>query len=257
MSVTSDWRRRIDLQRISTVNALHSLGQLIQSVEDSKGWTLREVARRVERSGRTMSHAYVAKLKREPIRSVTYETIRALSVGLDLPERIVATATLESMGVHDIGTAEVGAAVAIARDPDLSERDRRILLAVVREMHGEHTNDDSTQVELNEAASQAAPPAGGRAVADPAQPDGVTSGAADYAGGIDTSLDRPGAGTNAYPRQRGSENQSPAADFGFPEPRRDDYERAAMTGTSELDRLDRDAAVRGEESQDHDGEDPA
>lgn len=174
------------------MNALHSLGQLIQSVEDSKGWTLREVARRVERSGRTMSHAYVAKLKREPIRSVTYETIHALSVGLDLPERIVAAAAVESMGVHDIGTAEVGAAVAIARDPDLSERDRRILLAVVREMHGEHINDGSTRAELNEAPPQGPPAAGGRVVADPAQPDGVTSTAG--AREPDTSRGMPGAG---------------------------------------------------------------
>lgn len=174
------------------MNALHSLGQLIQSVEDSKGWTLREVARRVERSGRTMSHAYVAKLKREPIRSVTYETIHALSVGLDLPERIVAAAAVESMGVHDIGTAEVGAAVAIARDPDLSERDRRILLAVVREMHGEHTDESSTKAELNQAPPQGPPPGGGHAVAYPAQPDGITSTAG--AREPDTSRGVPGAG---------------------------------------------------------------
>lgn len=40
------------------------------------------------------------------------------------------------------------------------------------------------------------------------------------------------------------------ADIAFPEPRREDYERAAMTGTTDLDRLDRDAAARGEGSQD-------
>jgi len=145
------------------VNAPHQLGQLIQSVEDSRGWSLREVARRIERTGRTMSHAYVARLKREPITSVTYETIQAMAVGLDLPERVVATAALESMGVHDIGTAESGAAVAIARDPDLSERDRRILLAVVREMQGEH-------LEQNTSTAQAA----GGSLESPPQPDGVT-----------------------------------------------------------------------------------
>lgn len=147
------------------MNAPHQLGQLIQSVEDSRGWSLREVARRIERTGRTMSHAYVARLKREPITSVTYETIQAMALGLDLPERVVATAALESMGVHDIGSAESGAAVAIARDPDLSERDRRILLAVVREMQGEHL----------EKSTSAEPAAGGH-VEDQAEPDGVTTG---------------------------------------------------------------------------------
>lgn len=166
------------------MNALHSLGQLIQSVEDSKGWTLREVARRVERSGRTMSHAYVAKLKREPIRSVTYETIHALSVGLDLPERIVAAAAIESMGVHDIGTAEIGAAVAIARDPDLSERDRRILLAVVREMQRE--DDQESPQEAERPTNDSVP------VARDAQPDGFTSAAGSRES--DTSRGVPEAG---------------------------------------------------------------
>lgn len=47
------------------------------------------------------------------------------------------------------------------------------------------------------------------------------------------------------------------ADFAYPAPRRDDYERAAMTGTSELDRLDHEAGARGEESQDPGSDDPA
>ena len=168
------------------MNALHSLGQLIQSVEDSKGWTLREVARRVERSGRTMSHAYVARLKREPIRSVTYETIQALSVGLDLPERLVATAALETMGVHDIGTAETGAAVAIARDPDLSERDRRILLAVVREMQSEHHEQRQREAPAAGDDAQAGHHQGtgkSHALEDPAAPHGITTRANDTSKG--------------------------------------------------------------------------
>ena len=43
---------------------------------------------------------------------------------------------------------------------------------------------------------------------------------------------------------------STRADWAHAEPRREDYDRAAMAGTSELDRLDREAATRGEESQD-------
>ena len=151
--------------RIGYVNALHPLGQLFQSVEDSKGWTLREIARRIERSGRTISHAYVARLKREPIKSITYDTIHALSVGLDVPERVVALAAVESMGVHDVNPAEAGAAVAIARDPSLSERDRRVLLAVVREMQRE---DDEAAGEQLEAE------AGGVQLESEAEPDGVT-----------------------------------------------------------------------------------
>lgn len=177
MPVTSRWRFRIDPKRISTVNALHSLGQLIQSVEDSRGWTLREVARRIERSGRSMSHAYVARLKRDPIRSITYDTIHALATGLELPERVVATAALDAMGVHDIGTAETGAPVAIARDPDLSERDRRILLAVVREMQSGRPDEDQSHGERTAPATTSSAEAGGSGVEGAAEPDGITAGA--------------------------------------------------------------------------------
>lgn len=64
-----------------------------------------------------------------------------------------------------------------------------------------------------QAAGQRAAAAGGSAVAYPTQPDGIS--------------------TDAGRR-----------------PRQEDYDRAAMAGTSDLDRLDRDAAAHGEESQD-------
>lgn len=148
------------------MNALHPLGQLIQSVEDSKGWTVREIARRIERADLNLSNAYLGRLKRKPITSVTYETIHALAVGLDVPERTVALAAVESMGVHDVNPAEAGAAVAIARDPSLSERDRRVLLAVVREMQRE---DDEAAGEQLEAE------AGGVQLEGDAERDGVKS----------------------------------------------------------------------------------
>ena len=187
------------------MNALHSLGQLIQSVEDSKGWTLREIARRVEKSGRTMSHAYVARLKREPIRSISYETLRALSIGLDLPERVVGDAALRAMGVHDIESAGAGANVAIAQDPELSERDRRILLAVVREMQGEQDEQPAGDT-----------PSSRDDVEDPPQPDGVTPPPGerrprqeDYALAGDDSGPSLLEGLDAEAARRGEESQDP------------------------------------------------
>lgn len=47
------------------------------------------------------------------------------------------------------------------------------------------------------------------------------------------------------------------ADFSYPAPSRDDYERAALTGTSELEQADAAAAQRGEESQDPGSDEPA
>ena len=190
------------------MNALHPLGQLIQSVEDSKGWTMREIARRAERAQVPLSNAYLGKLKRQGIRSITIETIHALAVGLDLPERIVATAALETMGVHDIGSAESRAAVAIARDPELSERDRRILLAVVREMQSEH----------EEQPAGAAPSNSGQ-MEGPTQPDGITPPAGerwprqeDYDRAADASGPSLLEADDARAAARGEESQDPGSD---------------------------------------------
>ena len=182
------------------MNALHPLGQLIQSVEDSKGWTVREIARRIERADLNLSNAYLGRLKRKPITSVTYETIHALAVGLDVPERMVALAAVESMGVHDVNPAEAGAAVAIARDPSLSERDRRVLLAVVREMQRE---DDEAAGEQLEAE------AGGVQLESEAEPDGVTQYDFDLAADRGTSRR---VSMDKAARLRGEESQDPGTD---------------------------------------------
>ena len=151
------------------MNALHPLGRLIQSVEDSRGWSLREIGRRIEREGRSISHAYVARLKRQPI---TYETIKALPVGLDAPERVVGIAALESMGVHDVDPSEADLAATIARDSSLTERDRRVLLAAVREMQREQ--DDEQDGERGPRRGGPAPAAGNGGVEDSPERDGVT-----------------------------------------------------------------------------------
>ncbi|MGY5764940.1 hypothetical protein ACXET9_07065 [Brachybacterium sp. DNPG3] len=204
------------------MNALHPLGKLIQSVEDSRGWTLREIARRVDdRMGRTISHAYVARLKREPIKSISIETIRALSAGLDLPERDVAIAALGAMGVHDSTAGDPRAAVAIARDPELSDRDRRILLAVLREMDsGDDTQHDDP----------ARPPRDGGPMDGDAQPDGLT-------------VVRP------LIHSIGERSAPPAA--------KEPWAAHEDEDGSKLDQLDAEAAVRGEESQDSGSDDPA
>lgn len=181
------------------MNALHPLGQLIQSVEDSKGWTLREIARRIDRGGYSMTHSHVGNLKRKPIRSITYDMVQALAAGLDVPERLVALVAVESMGVHDVNPFEAGAAVAIARDPSLSERDRRVLLAAVREMQRE--DDQESPQETEQPANDSVP------LARDAQPDGLTP--TDSPGTSDTAQGLSGTGEIAQGRQRSYANDRP------------------------------------------------
>lgn len=123
----------------------HPLSRLIQSVEDGQGWTDREVSRRISAAGHSMSHSYIGKLKNKPIQSVTASMVQTLAIGLGLPETVVAEAALASMGVHIDTSSSAGLDVAIATEEALTDRDKRLLRSLVKEMRtdGEHRRDDS------------------------------------------------------------------------------------------------------------------
>lgn len=123
----------------------HPLSRLIQSIEDGQGWTDREVSRRIEAAGHKMSHSYIGKLKNHPIQSVTAGMVQALAAGLGVSETVVATAALESMGVHIDTSREAGLDVAITTESSLTDYDKRLLRSVVKEMrsNGEARDDDT------------------------------------------------------------------------------------------------------------------
>lgn len=148
------------------MNATHPLGQLIQSIEDGNGWTLRHIARRIEASGMSMSHTHLGNLKNKPIQSVTSNMLEALSAGLGVPQSEVASAALASMGVL-IRTEGGGLDVAITRDPAFTDFDRRLLRAVVREIR------DARRDEL-ESTDKPQSSADHPSVAREAQSDGAT-----------------------------------------------------------------------------------
>lgn len=124
----------------------HPLSRLIQSVEDGQGWTDREVSRRIAAAGHSMSHSYIGKLKNHPIQSVTASMVQALATGLGLPETVVAEAALASMGVHIDTSNSAGLDVAIAAEEDLTDRDKRLLRSLVKEMRtdGKQRRDTPT-----------------------------------------------------------------------------------------------------------------
>lgn len=112
----------------------HPLSRLIQSVEDGQGWTDREVSRRIAAAGHKMSHSYIGKLKNHPIQSVSASMVQTLAIGLGLPETVVAEAALSSMGVHIETNSSAGLDVAIATEETLTDRDKRLLRSLVKEM---------------------------------------------------------------------------------------------------------------------------
>ncbi|WP_270409549.1 hypothetical protein [Brachybacterium paraconglomeratum] len=131
----------------------HPLSQLIQSIEDGQGWTDREVSRRIAAAGHKMSHSYIGKLKNHPIQSVNASMVQTLAIGLGIPETVVAEAALASMGVHIDTSRSAGLDVAIATDEALTDRDKRLLRSLVKEMRTdgegrreESSNDDGPRV---------------------------------------------------------------------------------------------------------------
>lgn len=182
------------------VNAPHPLSRLIQSVEDGQGWTDREVSRRVSEAGLTMSHSYIGKLKNRPIQSVTASMVKTLAIGLGISEAAVAAASMESMGVRIRTDVGEGLDVAIAQDPDLTDYDRRLLRAVVKEMRGADGN--GTGRPGTDATDEPA-------VEDRAVPDGATTWWQDFDLAADEGERRLDE-KDAAARRAGEESQDPA-----------------------------------------------
>lgn len=124
----------------------HPLSQLIQSIEDGQGWTDREVSRRIAAAGHSMSHSYIGKLKNKPIQSVNASMVQTLAIGLGISETVVAEAALASMGVRIDTGSSAGLDVAIATEEALTDRDKRLLRSLVKEMRtdGEGLREDES-----------------------------------------------------------------------------------------------------------------
>ena len=119
------------------VNALHPLGELIDSVLTRNGWSTRDLANRSRTAGEYMSHTNFGRLKNEPLVSIKGATVKLLARVLQVPESVVAAAALDSMGVERGFDAKPDIATAVHNSIDLSARDRKIILTVIDAMRDE------------------------------------------------------------------------------------------------------------------------
>lgn len=133
----------------------HQLAALIQSVEDANGWSDPDVAERARQRGHKISKSNISRLRLEPVRSIKGDAIQALAAGLGISPLDIADAALASMGIHRTNASQTDVESAIRRDPILAESQRRMLLALLREMKGNPDEDQDTQ------DSQGDPPADG------------------------------------------------------------------------------------------------
>jgi len=161
----------------------HPLSRLIQSVEDGQGWTDREVSRRISAAGHSMSHSYIGKLKNKPIQSVNASMVQILAIGLGIPETVIAEAALASMGVHIDTSSSAGLDVAIATEEALTDRDKRLLRSLVKEMR---TDDEQRR-------DDAAGDHSGVNLPGESEPDGATTDEDDDIYGL-AALERPSRG---------------------------------------------------------------
>ena len=143
----SSWHRKVVF-----VNALHPLGELIDSVLTRNGWSTRDLANRSRTAGEYMSHTNFGRLKNEPLVSIKGATVKLLARVLQVPESVVAAAALDSMGVERGFDAKPDIATAVHNSIDLSARDRKIILTVIDAMrdetdgqhHGKQDGDPET-----------------------------------------------------------------------------------------------------------------
>lgn len=120
-----------------SVNALHPLGELIDSVLTRNGWSTRDLANRSRAAGEYMSHTNFGRLKNEPLVSIKGSTVKLLARVLQVPEAVVAAAALDSMGVERGFDTSADIASAVHSSIDLSARDRKIILSVLDAMRDE------------------------------------------------------------------------------------------------------------------------
>lgn len=126
------------------MNATQTLGALIRDRQASTGWSLRDLSDRSP-SGAGLNKDRWGELRRDEAKTFSGAQLRGIADALGISESIVGRAALATMGV----TARDGNAArvedAVRTDNELSEHDRRILLAVLREMRMERGgNADST-----------------------------------------------------------------------------------------------------------------
>ncbi|WLP90220.1 hypothetical protein [Gordonia sp. NB41Y] len=116
-----------------------TLGQLIIDRMTIPGHelSLDEVVEKARKAGEKLGRSNLHKLTKEPPLSLTRATIYGLARGLDVTPLTVANAALESMGIatHPAEVTDTLSTVAI--DPTLSDRNRRQLSALIREMRND------------------------------------------------------------------------------------------------------------------------
>lgn len=116
---------------------MHPLGRLITGRMKVEEWSLAQVVARAEAHGARLGKSNLGKLKNEMTPSISKSTIEGLAAGLGVTPLTVANSALRSWGIEPHPNEMTDSLATIEVDPSLSDRDRRQLVALVKEMRGD------------------------------------------------------------------------------------------------------------------------
>ncbi|KZM34514.1 hypothetical protein [Oerskovia enterophila] len=133
----------------------NALRDLIEDTMARNGWTQPDVVKRARAAGHQLSEQNMSRIKSGPVVNLVAKQTRALAAGLGLPVGVVIDANLQAMGFDVESPATVDVTEAVMRDPNLAARDRRLLLAVVRELVAEE--GESNVVSMSNKRSSGMP----------------------------------------------------------------------------------------------------
>lgn len=113
----------------------HPLAQLIDSVKAANNWSDPDLVDNARRRGHDLTKSNISRFRNEnPVISIKGSIIEALADALGVSAGQVATAAIQSMGialpVYDTPRVEQ----AIRVDPELSARDKEMLLSMLERM---------------------------------------------------------------------------------------------------------------------------
>lgn len=132
----------------------HSLAQLIDGVKAANRWSDPDLVRNAKKRGHELTKSNISRYRNEnPLISIKGEIIEALADALGVSVAQVATAAVQSMGiplpVYDTPSAEQ----AVRLDPELSIRDKDMLLSMLQRMR-DSTKESADVVESFPGAPQ-------------------------------------------------------------------------------------------------------
>lgn len=119
-----------------------NLAQLIRTRKELNRWSYREIQERAQRAGHQISKTRLQELAiGKPLEAITADVMRGIAAGLDVAVSTVVQAAVISLGFELPHGGPSSPEEAIARDVTLTEPERRMLLAQLRELRAATAED--------------------------------------------------------------------------------------------------------------------